>query len=115
MSSCQKKTGHTSQTVTRRVSVRTETFRKERSAQAHSFHNSPFVRFQMSETLPPVTANGVLLHFVFPFDEALSRRANISWVHQLGGREVVTIYAHVEQGGKDIVHTQARRAFFIFA
>jgi len=61
----------------------------------------------MSETLPPVTGNGVLLHFLFPIDASLSRRANVTWVRQQGGREVATVYASVEQGGEgSIVHTQ---------
>merc|ERR1712087_720586 len=61
----------------------------------------------MSETLPPIAASGVLVHFVFPFDPSLSRRASISWVRVLGGREVVSVYADIEQGGEDsIVHSQ---------
>jgi hypothetical protein len=29
----------------------------------------------MSETLPPITSTGVMLHFTFPFDRSLARIA----------------------------------------
>ena len=60
----------------------------------------------MSETLPPITGNGVVLSFIFPFDEAVERKARICWRRTLGGQNADTEYARVEQSGDTTVVLQ---------
>ena len=59
----------------------------------------------MSETLPPITREGVVLQFVFPFDQSLPRTAGVYW--RSTNPKVDTWYADVSQGGDaTIVHEQ---------
>ena len=59
----------------------------------------------MSETLPPICREGVVLRFVFPFDAALSRTASLFW--RSTHPKVDTWYADITQGGESsIVHEQ---------
>ena len=59
----------------------------------------------MSETLPPICREGVVLRFVFPFDASLSRTASVFW--RSTHPKVDTWYADVTQGGESyIVHEQ---------
>ena len=60
----------------------------------------------MSETLPPITGEGVILNFVFPFDDAVERKACICWRRTLGGQHADTEYARVEQSGDTTVVLQ---------
>ena len=60
----------------------------------------------MSETLPPITGNGVILNFIFPFDDAVERKARICWRRTLGGQNADTEYARVEQSGDTTVVLQ---------
>ena len=60
----------------------------------------------MSETLPPITGNGVILNFIFPFDDAVERKARICWRRTLGGQNTDTEYARVEQSGDTTVVLQ---------
>jgi hypothetical protein len=59
----------------------------------------------MSETLPPICREGVVLRFVFPFDASLSRTASLFW--RSTHPKVDTWYADITQGGESsIVHEQ---------
>ena len=59
----------------------------------------------MSETLPPICREGVVLRFVFPFDASLSRTASVFW--RSTHPKVDTWYADITQGGESsIVHEQ---------
>ena len=60
----------------------------------------------MSETLPPITGNGVILNFIFPFDDAVERKARICWRRTLGGQHADTEYGRVEQSGDTTVVLQ---------
>ena len=60
----------------------------------------------MSETLPPITGEGVILNFVFPFNDAVERKARICWRRTLGGQHADTEYARVEQSGDTTVVLQ---------
>ena len=60
----------------------------------------------MSETLPPICREGVVLRFVFPFDASLSRTASLFWRSNTHPK-VDTWYADLTQGGDtSIVHEQ---------
>ena len=60
----------------------------------------------MSETLPPICREGVVLRFVFPFDASLSRTASLFWRSNTHPK-VDTWYADLKQGGDtSIVHEQ---------
>ena len=66
--------------------------------------SSPF-EGRMSETLPPICREGVVLRFVFPFDASLSRTASVFW--RSTHPKVDTWYADITQGGESsIVHEQ---------
>ena len=59
----------------------------------------------MSETLPTIAREGVVLQFVFPFDSSLPRKASVFW-RSLNPR-VDKWYADVSQGGETMdVHEQ---------
>ena len=60
----------------------------------------------MSETLPPITGNGVILNFIFPFDDAVERKARICGRRTLGGQHTDTEYGRVEQSGDTAVVLQ---------
>ena len=70
-----------------------------------TFDRQPRVRVAMSETLPPICREGVVLRFVFPFDTSLSRTASLFW--RSTHPKVDTWYADLTQGGDtSIVHEQ---------
>lgn len=60
----------------------------------------------MSEMLPPRTATGVTLQFVWPFDRATSRHATVCWRRKIGDRITDTWYSDIEQGGASVVLEQ---------
>ena len=48
-----------------------------RPAARHRLRCIATITRTMSETLPPITGNGVILNFIFPFDDAVERKARI--------------------------------------
>ena len=70
-------------------------------------HERSAIPTSMSTTLPPMTGTGVLLRFVFPFDQSLARTATVVWRRHIGGRDVDTHYADIAQSGdSQVVYEQ---------
>ena len=57
----------------------------------------------MSELLPTITGNGVLLRFTFPFDSRVQRDAAIFWQSRLGQSVIEKWYADITQSGETAV------------
>ena len=55
----------------------------------------------MSETLPPIVGNGVVIKFVFPFDSSLPREATVFWRRRIGIETLEQKYADIAQSGTD--------------
>ena len=54
-----------------------------------------------------MTGTGVMLRFIFPFDQSLARTAKVVWRRHIGGRDVDSHYADIAQSGdSQVVYEQ---------